>query len=62
MTKQPVILGSNSEEGSLFVPFSVNGTGITPAKIKAVTDAAVQCSVATTSQYVFSRWTPEQTT
>lgn len=51
LTNQPMLLGSNTEEGSSFVPFTINGTGVTPALVEALTLKVVQCSVATTSRY-----------
>jgi len=42
----PMLVGSNSEEGSSFVPFSVAGTGVTTASINQLTLRIFQCSIS----------------
>ncbi|KAI4860816.1 para-nitrobenzyl esterase [Hypoxylon rubiginosum] len=46
----PMLVGSNAQEGSSFVPFSVNST-ITAAQITTLTDEVVQCPVARTCKF-----------
>ncbi|KAI1766594.1 carboxylesterase [Hypoxylon sp. FL1150] len=46
----PMLVGSNAQEGSSFVPFSVNST-ITAAQIATLTDEVVQCPVAKTCKF-----------
>lgn len=47
---QPMLVGSNAQEGSSFVPFSVNST-ITTTQIATLTDEVVQCPVAKTCKF-----------
>ncbi|MCJ1403876.1 hypothetical protein MMC11_007099 [Xylographa trunciseda] len=47
----PMLVGSNAQEGSAFVPFSISGAGLTPALIEGVTLKVIQCPVAVTCQY-----------
>ncbi|KAI6092713.1 Alpha/Beta hydrolase protein [Hypoxylon rubiginosum] len=46
----PMLVGSNAQEGSSFVPFSVNST-ITTTQIATLTDEVVQCPVAKTCKF-----------
>jgi carboxylesterase type B len=47
----PMLMGTNAQEGTSFVPFSVNGTGITPALLETKTLEIFQCWFANTTAY-----------
>ena len=40
-----MLIGSNAQEGSSFVPFSPSGNGITPAVLEATTLQVIQCKL-----------------
>jgi hypothetical protein len=49
-TKQPAIIGTNTNEGAALLPYSANGPSV--AAMKAATNAAFACPAVSMTKYV----------